>query len=272
MIRMRQPLRVALVGIDGSGKSTVARQLCDPDLAVIHTIHPDETVDGPFHELSEHLQVLSTAADRLRSPQLKIAAFYLLLQTFAPTERFFTQTFAPHTILSDRHPLIDAMVYLPLYHRRAAGRAAQPLDWIGELEPETHRAILTWAHHIGCTQDLWTLGHQLLTLHTTNRDKLLIMLCGLFHTSLPDVVIHLDLEVDEALHRVTERGRSAELHETAAQLSSVRDEYEAVLHWLDTRPNQMSLHRIDCGAGRSVDDVAAEITNRLGARVLSAVA
>ncbi len=137
MMRESRPLRAALVGIDGCGKTTVADRLRGPGTVVIHTIHPHETVDGPFHELSRHLQTLSVTADRLRSPQLKVAAFYLLLHLYAPTERFLTQTFAPHTILSDRHPLIDAMVYLPLY-RRAATSAAPPPNWAGELEPDTH--------------------------------------------------------------------------------------------------------------------------------------
>jgi len=271
MIRVRRPLRVALVGIDGCGKTTVAGRLSDPDLLVMHTTHPHETVDGPFHELSRHLEALSAVADRLRSPQLKVAAFYLLLRTFGPIERFFTQTFTPHTVLSDRHPLIDGLVYLPLYRRQAATMTAPPPDWANELEPDTRRAILAWAHRVECEQDLWALGHRLLSLHTPSRDTLLVVLCGLLHATLPDVVVHLDLEVDEALRRLGELGRSAELHETAAQLSVVRGEYEAVLDWLATRPTQITVHRIDCGAGRSADDIAAEVTYRLDARMLCAV-
>jgi thymidylate kinase len=272
MIHSKRPLQVALVGIDGCGKTTVARRLGDPETVVLHTIHPDETVDGPFHELSQHLQNLSVTADRLRSPQLKVAAFYLLLRTYAPIVRFFTRSFAPHTILSDRHPLIDGLVYLPLYRRMAAASAARVPDWRGELEPDAVQAILAWAHRVEAEQDLWSLGHRLLSLQISSRDKLLVMLSGLLHATLPDVVIHLDLEVDEALHRMGERGQLGELHETATRLSLVRKEYEAVLGWLAHQPTAITVQRIDCGASRSVDEIAAEVTDRLGARMQIAAA
>lgn len=270
MIHSRRPLRVALVGIDGCGKTTVADRLRDGDLTVLHTIHPDETVDGPFHELSRHLQNLSVTADRLSSPQLKVAAFYLLLRTYAPTERFFTQTFAPHTILSDRHPLIDALVYLPLYRRAAGVSAARIPQWQGELEPKARQAVIAWAQRIGCEQDLWALGQRLLSLHTPNRGKLLVTLSGMLRTTLPDVVIYLDVQVDEALRRVGERGGLSELHETAAKLCLVRAEYEAVLGWLATQPDPLTVHRIECGTDRTVDEIATEVADRLDARVLIA--
>jgi hypothetical protein len=272
MIRMRRPLRVALVGIDGCGKTTVASLLGDPGCVVLHTIHPDETIDGPFRELSGHLQTLSVLADRLHSPQLKIAAFYLLLRTYTPTERFFTQAFDPHTIVSDRHPLIDALVYLPLYRRVAAATPASAPDWKAGLDPDARRAIRAWARRADCEQDMWALGQRLLSLYTPDRDKLLILLSSLLKTALPDVVIQLDLEVDEALRRVKQRGRSGELHETAAQLSAVRGQYQAVLGWLASRPTPITVHRIDCGPGRSPDELAADVSIRLGTRILVAAA
>ncbi len=97
------------------------------------------------------------------------------------------------------------------------------------------------------------------------------MLRDLLHTALPDVVIHLDLDVDEAVRRVGERGRSAELHETTAQLRAVRGEYDTVLGWLATRPAPVRVHRIDCGVGRSVDEIAAEAAERLNSRMLDPV-
>jgi hypothetical protein len=257
------------VGIDGCGKTKIARRLSDHDVVVLHTYHPHETVNGPFRELSPHLQTLSAMADRLHSPQLKVAAYYLLLRTYAPTERFLTRTLAPHTIVSDGHPLIDSLVHLPLHHRTAAALAARVPDWQAAVEPSTRRAILAWTQRLECEPDLWALGHRLLSLRTASRGKLLLTLSGLLHTELPDVVIHLDVEVTEALHHVGDGQRHKELHE-ATQLPSVRTEYEAVIGWLATQPAPVTVHRIACGTTRTVDEIAAEVADRLSARVLIA--
>lgn len=271
MIHSRRPLRVALVGIDGCGRTTIAGRLSEHDVVVLRTFHPHETVDCPFRELSQHLQTLSAVADRLRSPQLMVAAMYLLLRTYAPTERFLTRTFEPRTIISDGHPLIDSLVHLPLYRRAAAAMAARVPDWQAAVEPNTRRAILTWTRRIQCEPDLWALGHRLLSLPTPNRGKLLLVLSGLLRTELPDVVVHLDVELAEALQRLGNGERHKEWDDVTTQLSSVRTEYEAVRGWLATQPAPVTVQRI-AGTGRTVDEIAAEVADRLTARVLIAAA
>ena len=119
---------------------------------------------------------------------------------------------------------------------------------------------------IECEPDLWALGHRLLSLRTPNRGKLLLILSGLLRTELPDVVIHLDAEVAEALHHAATRAtqRTARCCDAA---SSVRTDCEAVLGWLATQPAPVTVHRIACGTSRTLDEVAAEVADRLSARV-----
>ena len=272
MIHSRRPLRVALVGIDGCGKTTIAGRLCKQDVVVLHTYRPHETSNSPFCELSQHIQALSAMAGRLRSPQLKVAAMYLLLCTYAPTERFLTRTCAPHTILCDGHPLVDALVHLPLHRRMTTALAARVPDWRTAVGPETRRAILAWTQRIGCEPDLWALGHRLLSPHTTNRGELLLILSGLLRTELPDVVIHLDVEVADALHRTGCGQPCRGLTDATTQLSMERTEYEAVLGWLAAQPAPVTVHRIASGSGRTADEVAADVADRLSARVLIATA
>ncbi|MEU8402117.1 hypothetical protein AB0C28_43625 [Nonomuraea sp. NPDC048892] len=113
------PVRVALLGVDGSGKSTCARLLAQRSSAdrphvVLSCLRPHENPGGPLHELSRHLDTLSSAADHLGSPDLKLAVLYLQMCTYGVAERFFTGRPAA-AIITERHPLIDTLVYLPLY-------------------------------------------------------------------------------------------------------------------------------------------------------------
>jgi thymidylate kinase len=283
------PLRVALVGIDGGGKTTVARRLRERAggegrLAVLHSLHPHENPDGPLHRLSRHLDALSVVADELRSPELKLTALYLQLSTYGPIERFYAETYRPELVLSNRHPLIDTLVYLPVFGRAArarSGRAAPPgppsdlRERLDAIDPAAHTSIVAWsdllARRLGYEADLWGLGEEILALASLSPAELLHELGHRFRVRLPDAVIVLELGVEEALRRSRTRKRPAEQHESTALLTRVGHRYHQVLGELKNGGQPKVVERVDT-AGPSIEETVEEIARRLPVRLPSAPA
>src|SRR5438270_2861598 len=149
-------VRAALVGIDGAGKTTVARRLHERGrLAVIHAIRAHDDLNSPDAELSRRLALASAAADVIGRAQLKVAVLYLQLCLYGPAER--RASGAGTVLLTDRHPLIDPLVYLPLY--AGIGTGDQPGTdverWWSALPPDAAGPIREWLR--ACSGgDVWT--------------------------------------------------------------------------------------------------------------------
>src|SRR5262245_59128938 len=110
--------RLSLLGIDGSGKTTLMRALQAQGRAgVSYLFSPDfHEIDG-FEGANESLALtaLSQKADALRDPALKLTTLYLRMCLFGEAELFLTQRDRPATLCIERHPLVDALIYLPVY-------------------------------------------------------------------------------------------------------------------------------------------------------------
>ncbi|QXJ22253.1 hypothetical protein AGRA3207_003227 [Actinomadura graeca] len=262
-------LRAALVGIDGSGKSTVLRLLTGAragrrgDRAALSCLRAHENPDGPLHGLSRHLESLSRDADRLGAPELKLAVLYLQMCTFAVTERFFVGEMGARVVLSERHPVVDGLAYLPMY-RDAIGRVTGPdrparlRGHLASLDPADVAAALAWCERLGRrlggAPDLTTVAAGLVRLADLPAAERPAALAARLGVCLPDVVIHLDVDVAEARRRVRERGKPAELHESHDLLSRIRDGYDSALTSLET----VRVHRVRADTA-SPAELAAEI-------------
>ena len=250
-------VRVALVGIDGVGKTTVLHRLRErDDVAVVHAVRGHEDPDSPFSDLSAALAEASSAADALGRVQLKVAVLCLQLCLFGPAER--RATGRSPTLLADRHPLVDPLVYLPMFASvaRDAGPGGDVEAWWHKQEPGAARAVGDWLRTCAGTSDPWELGTEVLRWGTLPPHEMLDVLGRTFGVTLPDGVLLLDLPVDQALRRTRERARGSELHETRAFLSATRQRYDEVLDRLARSRPELAVRRVDC-ADRSVDDVTA---------------
>ncbi|WP_067460157.1 hypothetical protein [Actinomadura macra] len=265
-----ETLRAALVGIDGSGKSTVIRLLADGssgDRAAVSCLRAHENPDGPLHRLSRHLDSLSRDADRLGAPELKLAVLYLQMCTFAVTERFFIGELGTRVVLSERHPVVDGLAYLPMYRdaiERVAGpdRPARLRRHLASLDPGDVGAARAWCERLGRrlgrTPDLATVAADLIRLVDLPDAERAHAFAGRLGVRLPDVVVHLDIDVAEARRRVRDRDRPAELHEHHAPLLRIRDGYDTALKSLES----VRVHRIRAD-GASPAELAAEIDRLL---------
>lgn len=267
-------LRVALLGIDGSGKSTLARLLAErPGDAgrrvVLSCLRAHENPDAPLQDLSRHLDALSKEADRLDSPDLKLAVLYLQMCTYGVAERFFTRELAVRVVITERHPLIDALAYLPLY-RRAIDRVDGPdrpaviREQLAGLSPPAVEAALAWCRALGERPGgravrLDTIGAELTGLLESPAERCVAELSARLGVTAPDVAVLLDIDVDTALGRVASRGGRPEMHERADLLARVREGYGRALAASGT----VRVHQVPVD-GRPPEDLAAEVARLIG--------
>ncbi|WP_419998161.1 hypothetical protein [Streptomyces boninensis] len=258
-------LRAAVVGIDGAGKTTVLRLLHEqPAVQVVHAIRAHEDPHSPWAALSRALAGASAAADTVGRAQLKVAALYLQLCLYGPAERHAAGR--GRFLLADRHPLIDPLVYLPLFGQLGADEepGGDVDTWWRLQDPAAAEDVRDWLRQCVPGGDPWTLGAELLRLGTRPPAELLPELSRRFGVELPHRVLLLDLPVREAIQRMRARARGAELHETATFLAATRQRYAAALTWLRATSPGMVVRRVDC-SGLGVAEVAAAVRRSLEA-------
>ena len=235
--------RIAVVGIDGAGKSTVMRRFVElapvPAETALTMTCPQyhDTRDAPLADLSRSLATFSHASDALGSFELKMVAMYLQMTLYGPVESFLLDTYSPRFLLSEHHALIDTLAYGSFYTtmvKRAPDRARleQPLrEHLGQVDPDAYYEIERWHrrenHRLGRELALWDVA--LHARHVLGQPWPAVIgdLGALYRTGLPDIALFLDLPVTTALERVALRdGSAAELHEQAGFLHQLRGRVE----------------------------------------------
>ncbi|MFD6223324.1 hypothetical protein [Nocardia asteroides] len=234
----RLPPVVALVGIDGSGKSTTAelvRRLLAPHCAMVTCLRNHHSVDAPLQSLSRALERLSRHADTIGSERLKLVAVYLQLCMYGPTTRFVAHATAPTVIISDRDPIIDAAVYLPLL--RTAVSDSDDIDrlerWWERADTGERELIEDWAaaqrRRLGIEADLVATSDELVAVLGLPVNLLIEQIADRIQSELPQLLIWLDADVDQAVQRIARRGGPARPHETGTRLEAIRGRYQHVL-------------------------------------------
>ncbi|WP_216906859.1 hypothetical protein [Nocardia noduli] len=265
--------RVAIVGIDGAGKSSVMARLRelapagDPDAFAAMTC-PDfhHTRDVPLTELSTQLKAFSVGCDEISSLEMKATAMYLQMTLFGPVERHFLDTWSPDVLVFERHPLIELQVYGPLYVALAGP------DWNGHdreheiaavLErhrPGTFDDILAWQHsqaaRLGSARDIWSLLSEIADLVGRDITASVAGFAARFRTTLPDAVLWLDVPPEQAAVRCALRSGEGmeEAHETAERLALLREGYLRVRDTLASAFPEIGFHRIDTADGVDLDE------------------
>src|SRR5690349_3601377 len=112
---------IAVVGIDGAGKSTLIRRFLelapiskDKVMALTCPQYHD-TPNVPLAHLSEAMYLYSKAADELHNFELKASTLFLQMTLHGTIKNFLLETFQPHILLNERHPIVDTLVYGPFY-------------------------------------------------------------------------------------------------------------------------------------------------------------
>ncbi|MBX5331884.1 hypothetical protein HQO90_12900 [Rhodococcus fascians] len=246
-----------MVGIDGSGKSALIAKLKkeDPFSSVRAISCPDihSVTDGPLHSLSLQMAAFSAAADRAANPEVKAAALYLRMTLFGPVEKFIVDTYQPRLLICERHPMVETLVYTPIYQHLESGARNAKLSGLAEIFDETDltesgaaNAIEQWwameACRTGFDESIVNILSEIVKVVSQPLKQSVSILQLCYRTTLPSDIVWLDIEPEIAAARTKSRGKRVELHETEPALTQLRSNYRKALTALQIRG--VKIHRI----------------------------
>ncbi|MEZ6183453.1 MAG: hypothetical protein R3F62_00400 [Planctomycetota bacterium] len=266
---MTQPRRIAVVGIDGGGKSSLVRRFLEraqgSRVQVLTCPLYHDTPNTPLGELSRHLATLSEAADQVGSVPLKAAALYLQMSLYGLVEGCLVEAFRPQVLLSERHAIVGTLAYGALYAPWLAQAPSAPQDpaqieaVLGQLLGADGLAqvlgfVTAEGERLGRAWDLGSLGAAVAADLALPWPERIAALCRAYRTQLPDAVAILDLPGQVARQRIAGRGEvTEEMHETADMLETLRQAYLGVgealraqgveVHVVDATGDEASLDR-----------------------------
>lgn len=258
---MPAPYRLAVVGIDGSGKTSVVARLRDRagvegEIATIHAPIFHESPNAPLQLLSRQMHAVSLAADTVELRELKAAMLYLQMTLYGVVERSAIDAFEPRCVVSDRHAMVDTLAYGPLY-RSMLGAVLDPDEWdpllrerLADAPPNSLDATIAWherlAARLGHSTGFWELPDEVGSVFEREPAEVLEEFARRYQTELPDAVVLLDVEPEEALRRSATRTQaSSELHEDATTLERLRRIYAAALETLERDCPHVAIHRLE---------------------------
>jgi adenylate kinase family enzyme len=216
--RLPRPPRafaVAVIGIDGSGKSTVSRRLTGcfrGDICHIGDgleLYRDGerceaqplTVDEVRKWMGRRAKRASNLA-RYKIP--KLAELLLRDRLLSEVERWYR----PALVFTDGSPLLNMTAWSVLYHEESFNAAfcAKALDALAGDDGRWRRdPVLRQIPELGALRKL-----------------------HLNHLHLPDAVIFLDVEPERSVERITARGQAVQAHENLEKLTKLREAYRLV--------------------------------------------
>jgi thymidylate kinase len=248
--RRREIPTVAVLGIDGSGKSTLSRSLAErlspagraclvtDDVVTFERGRPQDVQPLVAEKLREAIGRRAKTARSLKSYKVpKLAELLLRDHVAGQVERWY----APDVIVTDGSPLLNMTAWARLYR---------------EEPPED--AVLSAAMGVlsgrGTQDEEKTAMEAFPELRTLKR-------LHLVHLRLPDAVLFLDADPETCVGRITSRGEARQVHETPEKLGRLREGYRALCRFLEADWH-VPARVLDCRG--DADAVAAAALDALG--------
>jgi 1-acyl-sn-glycerol-3-phosphate acyltransferase len=220
--RPREIPTIAVLGIDGSGKSTLSRSLAQrlsktgrtclitDDVVFFEGGEPQEIQPLMTEKLREAIGRRAKAANSLKSYKIpKVAELVLRDRVLGQVKRWYT----PDLIVSDGCPLLNITAWLRLY------RKEEPEDGI----LASAMGILSGSEEVGPDDP----AHEAFPeLSAMKRFRIPTLRC-------PEAALFLDVDPALSVQRIESRGESRQVHETQEKLERLREGYLSVCRILD---------------------------------------
>jgi thymidylate kinase len=231
---MKQTKHIAIIGIDGSGKSSVARflakELSQENEACLIGDHLQLFDKGslvrephPFTELiRRYLNGMAKHAKSLKWYKIpKLSELFLRDHLVSIAESRYN----PSAVIMDGSPLLNLVAWASMYKdppltTQTCGYAIKVL--MGMEIPSSYQ------------DPLFDELPELLRIKRLKINKM----------NLPDVCLFLDVSPQEACMRIESRGEKRQVHETGDSLDRLRSAYLKVMDSIEDS-NQVKIHVID---------------------------
>jgi thymidylate kinase-like protein len=275
-------LHVCILGIDGSGKSTVAAALPgilagESDFVAgsaseaYRVVAPDEDHLAPkfypngLPKAARLSMELKRAAKRLVDHPTLYPAFKLAqMLSQDSAARTLARRYAPVVFVSDGNAFLSTT-------GRAANylRAASAGDRAGASAPDAEDLRAAFSYIF---DDATVPEKNLQKLPSLRRGKLIYRLNNLLHLQavwLPDIVVFLDLSPEIALSRIRSRREKIDRHENLADLAQAREMYLKTLEAFRAYRSPEAAHHFHVDA-LTLGDTLRAVTAALKPHLLSA--
>ena len=237
---------IAVLGIDGSGKSSVSHRLAErlstdhpvclvsDDLKVYEAGKPTIEPAPVTERLRHSIHAMAKHATSLRTYKIPKLTDLFLRDRLA---RIMAKKYHPPTIVTDGSSLLNMIAWASLYKERV-------------LPAET------CARAIGVLTGDPVPGDDLEALFETFPELSIIKRARLNKLTLPDCCLFLDVSAAEACRRISERRETKQVHETEESLDRLRSAYLEVCRAVETSWDTR-VHILDGSIGREDMMVAA---------------
>lgn len=266
---MMRTKRIAITGIDGTGKTTIIREIRKLYKDRMHEayafrapqFHEDRLL--PFSSLSEIIEHLSVESDRIGDATLKSVALFLSMTLYGDVERHILHAYRPALLFAERQCVVDtlayAQFYLPLLKRDTksainketlSDRILKVLT-VAQLDSLNAWLKVVSQRETSANLTLNSLIQDMIQICNGQPQEIVGRMLRLYNAELPDQIVLLTTTTQDLRLRLAEKKISqgaqaqSEIHEQDGVITGLATALRSSCEFMKALHPKMRLHVIE---------------------------